>query len=101
MTPRPTAIFAGNDEMAAGVLHAARQAGLRVPQEVSVVGFDDFQIASRVWPALTTVHTPTREVGRMAAIKLIAAGDKDADRIVEANVSGPSLVVRESSGPPA
>ena len=101
LSPRPTAIFAANDEMAAGVLHAARHAGVKVPEELSVVGFDDFQVAERVLPSLTTVHTPTREVGRMAALKLIRAGREtkeppppEPDRTV------PYLVVRESSGPP-
>ena len=94
-SPRPTAIFALNDEMAAGVLQAARQAGLRVPEDLSVVGFDDFEIASRLWPTLTTVRTPTREIGRLAAERLIgreAAGRKPEDRL-------PVLVARNSSGP--
>jgi len=95
LSPRPTAIFAGNDEMAAGVLQAARQLGLSAPGDVSVVGFDDFQIASRVWPALTTIRTPTREIGRLAAERLIG-GEVEAraeqDRL-------PALVVRDSTGP--
>lgn len=94
---RPTAIFAGNDEMAAGVLHAARKAGLEVPRDLSVIGFDDFQIASRVWPPLSTVRAPTREIGRIAAEKLIgqaSEGRRDpADRL-------PSLVARDSTAPP-
>ncbi|MEW5683809.1 MAG: LacI family DNA-binding transcriptional regulator [Pseudomonadota bacterium] len=93
---RPTAIFAGNDEMAAGVLQAARQLGLKVPEEVSVVGFDDFQIASRLWPALTTVRTPTREIGRLAAERLM--GKEDDNRDPKGRL--PSLVVRESTAPP-
>jgi len=97
--PRPTAIFAANDEMAAGVLHAVRRAGLKCPEDVSVVGFDDFQIASSVWPPLTTVRTPTREIGRMAAEKLIglAAGDENVSEA--APVTSPALVVRDSTGP--
>lgn len=98
--PRPTAIFAANDEMAAGVLHAIRRAGLKCPDDVSVVGFDDFQIASSVWPPLTTVRTPTREIGRMAAEKLIgldAADEEDAREA--APTTSPALVVRDSTGP--
>ncbi len=98
--PRPTAIFAANDEMAAGVLHAIRRAGLKCPDDVSVVGFDDFQIASSVWPPLTTVRTPTREIGRMAAEKLMkfdAAEDEDAREAAPA--TSPALVVRDSTGP--
>lgn len=71
MSTPPTAIFAGNDEMAAGVLQAARQLGVRVPEDLSLVGFDDFQIASRLWPTLTTIRTPTREIGRLAVERLI------------------------------
>jgi len=93
---RPTAIFAGNDEMAAGVLHAARQLGLSVPGDVSVIGFDDFQIASRVWPALTTIRAPTREIGRLASERLI--GGLEDKRDPQSRL--PSLVVRESTGRP-
>lgn len=95
--PRPTAIFAGNDEMAAGVLQAARRAGLSVPRDLTVVGFDDFQIAQAVWPPLTTIHVPTREVGRRAAEKLIAEEGRPA-RDPEGAV--PYLVIRESSAAP-
>jgi len=93
---RPTAIFAGNDEMAAGALHAARELGLSVPGDVSIVGYDDFQIASRVWPPLTTVHTPTRRIGQMAAEKLM--GKETTEPAPEDRL--PTIVVRQSSGPP-
>lgn len=94
--PRPTAIFAGNDEMAAGVLQSARKAGLRVPEDLTVVGFDDFQIAQAVWPPLTTVRTPTREIGRMAAEKLIDVERREGRDLAKTE---PTLVVRQSSGP--
>jgi LacI family transcriptional regulator len=98
-SPRPTAIFAANDEMAAGVLHAIRRAGLTCPDDVSVIGFDDFQIASSVWPPLTTVRTPTREIGRMAAEKLMGlAGEGDEGHEAPPGTS-PALVVRDSTGP--
>ncbi|WP_309089848.1 LacI family DNA-binding transcriptional regulator [Phenylobacterium sp.] len=93
---RPTAIFAANDEMAAGVLQAARQLGLSIPEDLSVVGFDDFQIASRVWPALTTIRTPTREIGRLAVGRLL--GLEDDDRDPKSRL--PSLVVRDSTAAP-
>jgi LacI family transcriptional regulator len=98
-TPRPTGIFAANDEMAAGVLHAIRHAGLKCPDDISVVGFDDFQIASSVWPPLTTVRTPTREIGRMAAEKLIGLDAADDHGREAAPATSPALVVRDSSGP--
>jgi LacI family transcriptional regulator len=97
MKPPPTAIFAGNDEMAAGVLQAARQLGVRVPDDLSVVGFDDFEIARRLWPSLTTIRTPTREIGRLAVERLMGVADEGrepGDRL-------PALVVRESTGPAA
>jgi LacI family transcriptional regulator len=95
---RPTGIFAANDEMAAGVLRAAREAGLKVPEDLSVVGYDDFQIAARIWPALTTIHTPTREVGRWAAEKLIARDDgAEAAAKRDESLILPRLIVRHST----
>jgi LacI family transcriptional regulator len=102
LTPRPTAIFAANDEMAAGVLHAARRAGLDVPGDLSVVGYDDFQIATRVWPPLTTIHTPTRNVGHHAARRLLgdlAAPDQAAP--IEPPQLLPRIVIRASTAAPA
>ncbi|HRK63931.1 MAG TPA: LacI family DNA-binding transcriptional regulator [Terricaulis sp.] len=99
--PRPTAIFAANDEMAAGALHAIRRAGLDCPGDVSVIGFDDFQIASSVWPPLTTVRTPTREIGRMAAEKLmrLSSGETSSEPPEAPPGTSPALVVRDSTGP--
>lgn len=66
----PTAIFSSNDEMAAGVLHAAREKGLSVPEDLSIIGFDDTAIAAHIWPPLTTVRWPIRAMARTAALKL-------------------------------
>lgn len=97
---RPTAIFAGNDEMAIGVMKAARDAGLDVPRDLSIVGFDDLPMASRVWPNLTTVRLPIRDMGRMAAEKLTAGlRGLDPATLVQPEVD-PSLVVRDSTAPP-
>jgi DNA-binding LacI/PurR family transcriptional regulator len=68
---RPSAIFAANDEMAIGVLTAARRAGLAVPDDLSVAGLDDAPSAHYCSPTLTTVHQPTREMGQRAADLLI------------------------------
>lgn len=96
----PTAIFAGNDEMAIGVMKAARDAGLDVPGDLSIVGFDDLPMASRVWPNLTTVRLPIRNMGRMAAEKLTAGlRGLDPSIMVQPEVD-PSLVVRESTAGP-
>ena len=67
---RPTAIFASNDVMAAGVLHAARERGLDVPQDLSIVGFDDTAIATAIWPPLTTVRWPIRAMARSARLAI-------------------------------
>ena len=72
LSDRPTAIFASNDDMAAGVLNAAYEAGVTVPDALSVVGFDDSNIASVVWPRLTTIHQPIRDMARVATGALLA-----------------------------
>ena len=97
---RPTAVFCANDEMACGMLQAARQAGLRVPEDLSVVGFDDFRIATEVYPALTTIHSPIRTIGRLAAQRLFdgAAGTKPPV-VTDPSAPLPELVIRHSSGP--
>lgn len=96
----PTAIFAGNDEMAIGVMQAARNLGLDVPGDLSIVGFDDLPMASRVWPNLTTVRLPIRDMGRMAAEKLTASSrGLDPAKLNQPEVR-PSLIERDSSGPP-
>jgi LacI family transcriptional regulator len=93
---RPTAIFASNDEMAAGAFHAARQRNLEVPGDLSIIGFDDSPIAALIWPPMTTVGWPVREMGRAAALKLIAP-DHPAAR--ESHFPA-RLVQRQSVGPP-
>jgi len=72
LAERPTAIFASNDDMAAGVLNAAHEAGVAVPDALSVVGFDDSNIALVVWPRLTTIHQPIRDMAREATGALLA-----------------------------
>lgn len=96
----PTAIFAGNDEMAAGVYTAARDAGLDIPGDISVVSYDDSPLASRLWPPLTTVRLPIQEVGRMAAEKLLERAKEESERRFEVTEVVPRLVVRQSAGPP-
>ncbi|TMJ19879.1 MAG: LacI family DNA-binding transcriptional regulator [Alphaproteobacteria bacterium] len=72
LSPRPTAIFASNDEMAAGVIFAARERGIAVPDELSVIGFDDTPIAAHIWPPLSTVRWPIVSMARAAARKLVS-----------------------------
>ena len=100
--PRPTAIFACNDEMAAGVYKAAYLKGLRVPSDLTVVGYDDSPLASRIWPSLTTVRLPIRDMGRIAAERLIAKIRRLEGPAPSASTVFPHLVVRDSSTrPPA
>lgn len=91
------AVFVANDQMAIGVLRALQESGLSVPDDVSVVGFDDSPEAGYLIPPLTTVHQDFPEVGRRAIAVLHAAivgGTEDVDRLVE-----PTLVVRASTTP--
>ncbi|GHH54914.1 LacI family transcriptional regulator [[Pseudomonas] boreopolis] len=67
----PTAIFAANDDMAAGVFSAVQQRGLRIPQDISICGFDDMPVSRQIFPPLTTVHQPARDMGRVVTIELI------------------------------
>jgi len=64
---KPTAVFCGNDVLAVGALRRAREMGISVPQDVSVIGFDDIELAQVAYPPLTTVHVPHREMGQKAA----------------------------------
>ncbi|MFA6116748.1 MAG: LacI family DNA-binding transcriptional regulator [Sphingomonas sp.] len=100
--PMPTAIFSCNDEMAAGVLHAARQRNLAVPQDLSVIGFDDTVIAGHVWPPLTTVRWPIASMARSAALKLLAGTLADDEGTKEPSLFLSKLIRRASVGrPPA
>ena len=98
LDPRPTAIFAGNDEMAIGVYDAAQELGLSVPNDLSVVGFDDSPIASRVSPRLTTVVLPIREMGRLAGLRL--RGEPDPADPLNGHTLAPVMVIRNSVAPP-
>lgn len=87
-----TAIFAANDEMAAGVIAAARAAGRRLPEDLSVVGFDDINLARDLYPALTTLHVPQLEMGR-TAVRMAMHGTELEEQVVEI---GTHVVVRDS-----
>lgn len=95
---RPSAIFCGNDEMAAGVYRVALRTGIRIPQQLSVIGYDDSPLASRLWPPLTSVRRDTRDTGRIAAAMLIQPDEGGNARAV-ASVR-PHLIVRDSCQPP-
>ena len=93
---RPSAIFAVTDMTAVGAFGAARRAGLRIPQDVAIVGYNDIPLASRLVPGLTTVHVPIHEFGAAAArllLEQIASGEPSRRQVV----FHPQLVVRGSS----
>jgi LacI family repressor for deo operon, udp, cdd, tsx, nupC, and nupG len=97
-TRRPTAVFCFNDEMAIGVLQSAKERGLRVPEDLSVVGFDDIRFARYVDPPLTTIAQPMREIGERTARLLFEI--LNGGRTTPASVTLPHrLVVRRSTGP--
>ncbi len=91
---RPTAIFATNDDSAAGVMTACAQLGLTVPDDVSICGFDDNLMAKSVWPYLTTVHQPIAELAQQAALLLI---DRHADKRQTADVLLPHRLVERDT----
>lgn len=95
----PTAIFTLNDDMAIGVMQAARDLGLELPRDLSMVGFDDLPMAARVWPNLTSVRLPIRDMGRMAAEKLLAPMRGVDPATMEQPEVRPSLVERRSAIP--
>jgi len=94
--PRPTAIFACNDAMAAGAMSVAYERGMTLPQDLSIIGFDDSPTASRLKPTLTTVKQPTRELAKNAAEILI---NNVRNRIVSELPPTPKceLIIREST----
>lgn len=95
----PTAIFAGSDLQAFGVFEAARQRGLRVPDDLSVVGFDDLPLSRSAWPPLTTVRQPLQEMAALATRMVLTigrGGTPEPSRVELAT----DLMVRESTAPP-
>lgn len=94
---RPTAIFCANDEMAIGAIVACRELGLGVPDEVSIVGFDDIEMAAYYHPPLTTVRQPRKDIGKKAMSELLAQLDGSRKRLGRRIVLEHSLIVRQST----
>ncbi len=103
LRPRPTAIFASNDDMAAASAAVAHRLGLDVPADLSIVGFDDTPLATAIWPELTTIHVPIAELTRAAADLLVksihshASGERPTPAHV---ILEYTLVRRQSDAPP-
>jgi LacI family repressor for deo operon, udp, cdd, tsx, nupC, and nupG len=99
-SPKPTAVFTANDEIAIGAIMEAKAHGLRVPEDLSVIGFDDIEMGQICDPPLTTIYQPRREMGRKALETLArlieAPGKPHGDTLLDYK-----LVVRDSAGPPA
>jgi len=98
MESRPTAIFAANDDMAAGVLRVAKRLGIVVPDELSIAGFDDIPLARQVEPALTTIRQPLVRMAERAA-RMLAASNGDATTDLVSDCVPATIKIRESTGP--
>jgi LacI family transcriptional regulator len=99
----PTAIFGSNDEIAAGVLAAARSSGMNVPYDLSIAGFEDSPFSKQSWPPLTTASQATEAIARHAAYRLISELRRETDTPMQAVPNegfSPVLVVRGSTAPP-
>jgi LacI family transcriptional regulator len=100
---RPTAIFASNDDMAAATVSVAHRIGLDVPDDISIVGFDDTALATSVWPELTTVKQPIAAMAE-AALELLIADLRShragGPRKFTERVLSHAMIIRESSGQP-
>lgn len=85
--PPFTALFAASDEMAIGAMGIAMEKGLKIPDDISIIGYDDLSLASMVFPPLTTIHQPLTTMGRLASEKLISLIEEDSDKVSSSIVS--------------
>ena len=98
LSPRPTAVFFANDYMAIGALAALSSAGLRVPEDIAIAGFDDIAMARYLTPALTTVHVDLIDIGARAIRRLLEIKDGTSGDAPRHEVVGTELIVRRSCG---
>jgi len=98
LDPRPTAIFAANDDMAAGVLRVANRMGIDVPGELSIAGFDDIPLARQVEPALTSIRQPLVRMAERAA-NILLRGNDDPTADAASDCVPADIKIRESTGP--
>jgi LacI family transcriptional regulator, galactose operon repressor len=97
-SPRLTAVFAHNDHMAVGAIDAVRERGLRCPDDLSVIGYNDAPLVDHVWPALSTVRMPARELGALAGQAVIKLIERQEPPPASTWLT-PTLVARASTGP--
>ena len=97
---RPTAVFASNDDMAAGAMLVAHRRGYAIPGDLSIVGFDDISLAQRLWPPLTTVRQPIKKAAAIATGMLLDSLRTGDFTPVNQEIPG-ELVVRESAAAPS
>jgi len=95
---RPTAVIASTDDMAAGLVRVAHEYGIRIPEDLSVTGFDDVPLAHKIWPQLTTIRQPMQAMGERATALLLARL-RHEDRGGEGANLRSEIVIRESTGP--
>ena len=102
MADRPTAMFCASDREAFGFISRLSKDGVRVPHDVSVIGFDDIEVSGYFVPALTTISQPRVEIGRVAATKLfdLIKNDGESNVVEQTSQLDVTLVVRESTAPP-
>ncbi len=98
LNPKPTAVFAASDVLAFGAISAARANNLRVPEDISICGFDDTEFASFCFPSLTTVRVPAQEMGRRAAQVIIGKTNSRENQQVKLNLDT-EIVIRDSCAP--
>jgi DNA-binding LacI/PurR family transcriptional regulator len=95
----PTALICVNDIMAVGAMRELRERGLRVPEDISVTGFDNVKLSEFCYPALTTVHIPRERIGHIICDCLLPKPDQEAPLAEQEIVIDPEFVLRESTGP--
>ena len=95
---RPTAIFAANDDMAAGIIRVADRLGIKVPEDLSVAGCDDIALARQIYPALTTIHQPLAAMAERAVVALITS-IRNKEPLQGTEVVPATIRIRESTGP--
>lgn len=99
MEERPTAVFCFNDEMAIGLIRGLKNAGIKIPQDISVAGFDDMDVAKYCDPPLTTIAQPAEEIGK-SAMEVLCDMLDGHPKVIRTTVLNTELIVRESTGVP-